>query len=568
VPNLLITIENERLGKIVGKWSAHERAIVNSAPDRTRWGQTGAFLFDPTPANLSYLRMAIQGDWVDHTNILVEEAIIQAAPVLNTADLPPITDFKPKTPMFKHQEIFFAWSREKKEFAAFLDKGLGKTKALLDIIADRFQRGQINGALVLSPNGVHRQWIEEQIPLHMVEMPLITYVYSSAKYPAKDAAILRPSTDLRILSMNIEALSRGRGILAAKDFLQSGRMAIIVDESSRIRSPTATCTINTLILGKSAAMRVIASGNPVPSGLENLYTQFQFLNPQILGHGSYTSFMRHYCVLQQAYGAPRGAMEVVGYRNVADLEQRIKPFSMYAKKSDCLDLPPKMYATHYVESTPEQRRLYNQVRREFLAEINGKEVTYDNALTRIIRLQQILSGWVVEKTRQGDDILHEVLSNRIPALDEFLTTLPKGGKVIIWARFQRDIDLISKMLETTKRRFVTYVGATSAADRATAIEEFTKGNAQIFLSNPAAGGIGLNLQVAQNVIYYTNGRNPEHREQSEDRCHRIGTTGTVTYTDFMVPSSIDAVILEGLRTHADVAKMIMENGPHMLKELT
>jgi SNF2 family DNA or RNA helicase len=558
MPNLTVIIQNERLARIDGRWSAEERTTVNSVPDRFRWGQRGSFLFDPTPANIEYIKTNLaDATWTDKKEVVSEVS----QPVHRAPDY----TFIPKTAMMNHQEKAFDWARTLDQFAIFLDKGLGKTKLILDIIADRYERHEIDGALVIAPSGVHRQWIEEQVPLHWVDrVPLLSRVHSSFKPITEKDPIQQKSTYCRILAINVEALSRGQGIEIAQQFVASGRMAVIVDESTRIRSPTAACTKNVLALSDKAPVRIISSGDPSPHGAENLYTQFRFLDRRILGHGSYTSFQQHYCVLKPIYGGPRGAMAVVGYRNMAELAARIRPFSITARKEECVDLPPKLYERVYVEYTAEQRRLYNQVRREFLAEINDETLLLPNALARLVRLQQILSGFL-PSVDDTDTVLHYLDSNRITVLEEQVKQIT--GKMIIWARFQEDLNQICTMLSGIGESFVRYDGTTIQKDRGDVVSSFTTGETRIFVSNPAAGGIGLNLQIASTAIYYNNSFNFEHREQSEDRCHRIGTVAPVTYIDLVVPKSIDTVILSVLADRADLARMLLSKGPTLLKEL-
>lgn len=554
MPDLTVTIISNTRAEVFGRWSAKERITVNDCPDRFRWVEGGVFRFDPTPANIQFIRTNLVGaTWVGE---------LASSPVIIPKFTPRDIPFRPKTPMMDHQKKAFEWQLNLNFFGLFLDKGLGKTKNLLDILAMRFITGQIDGALVLAPNGVHRQWVAQQVPLHWPDnIPMEVALHTSAHPVKPGEKVFRPSDKFRLLSMNIEALSRGQGPNTAQKFLESGRMAMVIDESTRIRNMTAATTNTCLILGPKAAVRIIASGNPIPHGIENYYSQLYFLSAGILGYSSYQSFLHHYCVLEPVYGGPRGAMEIVGYRNGNELAERIKPFTISARKEDCIDLPPKLYEEHYIETTPQQRAHYNSIRKEFLIEVANKTITLNNALTRLIRMQQVLSGYMPI----GNDEIEQIPFNRIRSLDELL--VGTTGKTVIWARFREDLNQIEKMMIASERKYVRYDGSTVGPDRDKAVTNFTEGTAQYFISNPAAGGIGLNLQVASTVIYYTNSFNSEHREQSEDRTHRIGTKSPVTYIDFVVPNSLDESILSVLRSRTDFARMMMEQGPTLLKEL-
>jgi SNF2 family DNA or RNA helicase len=244
----------------------------------------------------------------------------------------------------------------------------------------------------------------------------------------------------------------------------------------------------------------------------------------------------------------------VGYRNLESLSEIIKKFSSRVMKADCLDLPPKLYTQRHVQLTPDQQRLYTEIKEYALAHLGDEGfMTAPNVMTQLLRLQQVLSGH--SKTDEGK--LVEIKDNRLTELMDCLEDA--SGKVIIWSRFRYDIKRIEKTLikEYGPLSTVTYYGDTSDEERSEAIERFQNGDAQFFVGNPQTGGYGITLTAAETVIYFANSFDLAVRMQSEDRCHRIGQDKHVTYIDLIAEKTIDEKIVKSLRSKMDIASVVM-----------
>ena len=245
---------------------------------------------------------------------------------------------------------------------------------------------------------------------------------------------------------------------------------------------------------------------------------------------------------------------VVGYRNLEQLTQIINGFSSRVLKKDCLDLPEKIYTQRNISMTPDQKRIYNDLKEYAMAHLEDHEfMTANNVMTQLLRMQQVLSG----HTKSDDGNTIEVNDNRLSELLDCLEEVE--GKTIIWSRFRYDVIRIEASLAQLygNDSVVSYFGDTTDEERTTAIEQFQNGDAQYFVGNPQTGGMGITLTAAQNIIYFSNSFDLAVRTQSEDRAHRIGQKNNVTYIDFICEGTIDERIVKALRNKMDIASVVM-----------
>jgi SNF2 family DNA or RNA helicase len=242
--------------------------------------------------------------------------------------------------------------------------------------------------------------------------------------------------------------------------------------------------------------------------------------------------------------------EIIGYRNLPELTDKLGMFSYRVTKEDALDLPEKIYTTREVSMTEDQTRHYNTLKGAAIALLEGGEmVTAPEVMTKLLRMQQVLCGHLM--TDDGE--LVEIKSNRIQAMLDTIDEMT--GSVIIWSRFRYDIKQIVQELKKAHGpgSVVSYFGDTRDEERQAAIKSFQDGEARFFVGNPQTAGFGLTLTAATNVIYYANDYNLATRWQSEDRCHRIGQNHSVLYVDLVVPKTIDINIVKALKSKIHLA---------------
>jgi len=467
--------------------------------------------------------------------------------------------YKFKSKPFAHQLKALEMSWDKKVFAYFMEMGTGKSKVLIDNIAMLYDKGRINGALIIAPKGVYKTWTDEQIPDHMpehIEKEVVLWESTAGKKKEEELQKLyKSSDDLHILVMNVEALSTKKGKIFAAKFLSCHESMMAIDESTTIKNPTAIRTKTILDLGKDVKYKRILTGSPVTKSPLDLFTQCYFLDPWLLEQQSYYSFKTRYAITRQINVSGRMIHIVSGYRNLGELSNQLKPFSFRCLKDDCLDLPAKTYMKRIIQLTSEQQKIYDQMKKMALAELNGKLTTTANVITQMMRLQQITSGHF----KSDDGKVQVIKNNRLSELLDVLSEME--GKAVIWAHWRHDIQTI---VDAVKKEYgdnsvVTYYGDTSTDDRQKAIKSIQNPDSPVrfVVGTPQTGGYGITLTGASTMIYYSNGYDLEKRTQSEARIDRIGQTRNMTYIDIIAEKTIDEKIVLALRKKINIASQVM-----------
>ena len=449
-------------------------------------------------------------------------------------------------------------SWNKKVFALFMEMGTGKTKVAIDNMAMLYDNGKINGALIIAPKGVYKNWYSQEIPDHLpTHIQPITVLWKSLinKTQQKELdKLFQTGHDFHILVMNVEAFSTKKGVDFAARFLNCHNTFMVIDESTTIKNPGAKRTKNIVGLGKYAKYRRILTGSPVTKSPLDLYKQCEFLDEYLLDHSSYYTFRTRYAVLRKAHFNGRSVEIVVGYKNLGELSEKLKPFSYRVLKDDCLDLPKKTFMKRVITLSAEQDKVYQQMKKMALAQLNGKMVTTASALTQLMRLHQITCGHFTA----DDGSIQTIKNNRLSELTDLLDEVE--GKAIIWAHYQYDVKEIVKAIikEHGEDSIVTYYGLTPQDERQNNIKKFQSDpKCRFLVGTPSTGGYGLTLTAASTMIYYSNGYDLEKRQQSEARIDRIGQEKPMTYIDIICEETVDERIVKALRKKINIATEIM-----------
>ena len=468
-------------------------------------------------------------------------------------------NYKFKTKPYAHQLKALEMSWNKEVFAYFMEMGTGKSKVLLDNAAMLYDKGKIDSVLIVAPKGVYKNWYDSEIPEHLAEhiarnVVLWKSLVTRQQKLKCDSLFDHDFTKLQILLMNVEALSTKKGFDFARQFLNVKKALFAVDESTTIKNPGAKRTKNILGLSKLAKYRRILTGSPVTKSPLDLYTQCLFLDEYLLDHSSYYSFRTRYAIMRTANFNGRSVQLVVGYHNLDELAEKLKPFSYRVLKDDCLDLPAKTFMKRVIQLTPEQKKVYSQMKSMALAELNGKMITTVNVITQLMRLQQITCGHF----KADDGSMQEIKNNRITELMDLLEEVE--GKAVIWAHWRHDIATIVREIEKEYPGSVmTYYGDTTTDDRQKAIKEIQNPESKVrfLVGTPQTAGYGITLTGASTMIYYSNGYDLEKRQQSEARIDRIGQKKPMTYIDILAEDTIDEKIVKALRKKVNIATEIM-----------
>ena len=467
-----------------------------------------------------------------------------------------------KTKPYDHQQVALDKSWDRPWYGLFMEMGTGKTKVAIDTMGMLFLAGEIKAALIIAPKGVFGNWLHKEIPQHMSEDVktdcLLWQPNTTQKFQKRLIQVARGSGDaLRILIMNVEALSTKKGTSVANDFLKLNPDSFVaVDESTTIKNRQAQRTKNIIKLGKQAKYKRILTGSPITKNPMDLFSQCAFLSSSILGFDSYYAFQGRYAVVTQRKFGARSFQQITGYRNLEELNCKIEKHSHRVLKEDCLDLPDKIYMQRQVTLTPEQENAYKQMKEYALAMLDrGELATTQSVLTQILRLQEICCGHL----RTDDGEIQPLASNR---MNEMLDVIGEMiGKVIIWASYVYDIEQIQETLagKFGAESVVTFYGATPQDERDNIVANFQDPDSPVrfFVANPRTGGFGLTLTAATNVLYYNNSYDLEIRLQSEDRAHRITQNHHVLYVDLVSPNTVDEKIIKALKSKINIAQQVL-----------
>ena len=467
-------------------------------------------------------------------------------------------NYKFKTKPYKHQLTALEKSWNKETYAYFMEMGTGKTKVLIDNMSMLYDKGKIDGALIIAPKGVIKTWYEQELPTHLVKhIENVTVLWQAnitKTQQEKLESLFEIETALHILVMNVEAFSTEKGVKFASKFLNSHKTLMAIDESTTIKTPTAKRTKNIISLGKQAKYKRIMTGSPVTKNPLDLFTQCLFLDPFLLDFQSYYAFRNRYAVMKSMHVRGKTIQVVHAFQNLAELSESLKCFSYRVLKEDCLDLPPKNWIKRHIQLSKEQQKVYDQMKKEALATLNGKVTSTMTVITQLMRLQQITCGHFVA----DDGTTQEIKNNRITELMNVLDETE--GKAIIWGHWQKDIQNIVSEIERVygPGSVVSYYGLTPQEERQDNIRQFQHDpKCRFMVGTPSTGGYGITLTAANTVIYYSNGYDLEKRLQSEDRAHRIGQKKTVTYIDLICEDTIDEKIVKALRDKINIASEVL-----------
>lgn len=482
-----------------------------------------------------------------------------------------------KTKPMDHQVTGLLRLEGKRNFALLMEQGTGKTWTTLADTERCFLADKIDALLVVAPNGVHTNWVRREIPTHL-EVPCVAVAWRGRPTTKKAKAELAALYDVKpvngqrplvVFTINIDAINTAAGYEECEKFLTEYRVLMVVDESTRIKNPTSKRTKKVTELGKLAIARRILTGTPLTKAPTDLFAQFNFLKPGLLGTTSYRAFVAEYSVLMdtssRAYQAilrkcgGRGQPQIVDkddhgnpkWRNLDQLANMVAPHSFRVRKEDCLTLPPKIYKTMYFQLDSDQRRVYDQLLEDYAYDRDGETLSFEAIATRT-KLKQVTSGFI---NIDGAPVFLGC-SARMSLFKEAIEDL--DGQFIVWAMFEEEIKQVLEALEEAGISSTAYYGPVSKENREKAIDDFQSGKVRAFVGHAQAAGIGLTLTAAETAIYYSCSHDNELRMQSEDRCHRIGTKKSVVYVDIVAEDSIDEDVVRSLAFKTGLANKVID----------
>lgn len=487
--------------------------------------------------------------------------------------------FQYKTVPFDHQRERHALYWDKEYWGHLWEQRTGKSKVTIDTCAALYDYGRINGLLIIAPNGVHRNWINDEIPTHMPDrVQRITAVWSSNHTKKKIAeleSLFNGGHELRILAMNIEALMTKKGTEFARRFLNATAAMMVVDESTRIKNPLAAVTKACLKLAQHAKYRRILNGTPATQSPLDVYAQLLFLHEEAVPVQSYVAFKARYAdflptshpMIQSIMrrSGTRFAPQIIAqdddgkpmYKNLEELKQWVDKCCDRVTRKECADLPEKLYKRWEVELAPHQEKLIKQY---LLALKQGHSPEPISKMVAVMLYQRMVCG-IVPKQLTGDDHHTKMFDKpednpRIQAVQEIIEAYPDAS-IIFWARFKTDLhEIVAHIEKVTCKPVARYWGDISNDEREEAKLAFQEKRVQYFVGQPQSGGVGLPLHSADVMCYHSNDFSLYTRLQSEDRSeHMQKKTGTLII-DIEAKGTVDTKIINALRSKRDVANLI------------
>lgn len=475
-----------------------------------------------------------------------------------------------RLPNFKHQQD--EWDRHRDDDARALlwQMRTGKTKATLDLACYRKQKGDIDAVLVIAPNGVHVNWIRRQLPQHIwtgVQYVAHAWQASEAHKPEHAASLERVlssrSDTLAVLAVNSESIIHDKPAKIIGRFLRKhkGRVLLVVDESHDFRSPGSKRTKRARSLKRYCKVRRILTGTAVSNSPLAAYSQFELLEDHALGYANFADFESHYAYyVQERTKGGRSYDRLDHYRNLDDLQEKMSKWASVVLREDVDDMPDLVMDERTVTLPEAQMKAYRTLLKEMILELEGGgEVEAIDGGARLVKLQQMLGGFVVDIDGNVRELLSDEENPRVQAmLDEVKSS---DRKVIVWCKYREDIRRVVRSLNAEGIKCVEYHGAVhSQSKRQQAIDDFNNDpEVRVFVGQPKAGGQGLDLSAADLILWYSHTFDLIERDQANERATQIGGK-TVTIKDFVTPGTVDEYILANLNEKRSVSESLAGRG--------
>lgn len=444
-----------------------------------------------------------------------------------------------KTDLLAHQKTAVEKLQDIRVGALFMEMGTGKSRTAIELANRR--ETKISNVVWFCPVSLKetvRQEILKHTDCSWDDIHVFTPKTSQSNMP-------------RVLwyVIGIESMSASKRIIFAANSIIDANSLVIVDESSYIKGHRSARTNWITNIAKRARYRLILTGTPISQGVVDLFSQMRFLSPKILGYNSFYSFAANHLEYHEKYPDL-----IVRSLNTDYIAAKIKPYVYQVTKEECLDLPEKLYESRYFSMSREQRWYYEEAKNEILLELDPDEFDSVTIFRLFSALQQITCGFWNRIQGENPGFI-EMRHDRLEMLIDVVSRIPENEKIIIWAKYNYDIEHIREALRVVygEKSVAVFYGKLNERKRQDQVELF-RNEARFFLATPSCGGHGLTLNEAHYVIFYNNGFKYSERLQAEDRCHRLGQTRPVTYIDIVCVESIDERIMNALASKGNAVE--------------
>lgn len=402
--------------------------------------------------------------------------------------------------LYKHQDSAFEKLKNVRVGALFMDMGTGKTLCALKLFEFRLNNGKVEKAVFLVPKSTEKNLIVEIQKHTSFKISKDIYIYG-----------------IDSIGMSDRIYKEVRDLVDDKTFL-------VIDESTYIKNHLAKRTKRAIDISQRCSYKLIMTGTPITKYVKDLYSQLTFLSPKILGYDSFYKFKENHL----EYDVNTG--KIYSSHNVEWLSKKISPYIYEVSIDDVVDLPDKIKKTYNYTLDNEIAEEYNNVKYEFLTSID--ELPQNLLYSYLTKLQKV--------------ILYD--ENRVKVLLRVLNEIDDDKQVIIWCRFNQEIENIRNSIES----YAIFNG--SIKDD----ELFLNGNKRILLANLQTGSHGHNFQNCHYQIFFSNSFDYATRLQAERRIWRIGQQNKCVYVDIKSNAGIENMIFNCLSNKEDLLDKFLE----------
>lgn len=442
-----------------------------------------------------------------------------------------------------------------KGFGLLFEMGCGKTLTAIAIAGAGYQMGKIDRLLIVAPTSVVAVWPKELKEYARFKYTCKTLLGEKQQRIKQIDDLLKfPFKALKIAVINYESTWRSEILEKLKEFDAD---MVIADESQRIKTYDAAQSKAMHELGDQARYKLILSGTPVQTAAIDIWSQYRFLDKSVFGE-NFFKFRGRYAIM-----GGYGNKKIVGYRDLEGLIKKEHSIAFRVTKDEALDLPEQTFETRRIQFSPKEKSLYERLKKDSYAELdNGGHITATTVLTKLLRLQQLTGGFLVQDEAQKPQLVSRA---KLDALTDIIVdyVIGSGKKLVVFARFIAEvkaiIDLAAKVLPKDLKQVAIY-GDVKKEDRGDIVKQFQEDPSTVlFVGQIDTAGTGITLTAADTCVYYSKNFNYATYSQSLSRIHRIGQRNCCTYIDLEIEGTIDELISSALSRKEDMAKTVVDN---------
>ena len=433
--------------------------------------------------------------------------------------------------------------------------GCGKTLTAIAIAGAGYQMGKVERLLIVAPTSVVAVW-----PKEMQEYAKFKYTCKTLLGEKKqrikqiDDLLKFPFKALKVAVINYESTWRPEILEKLKEFDAD---MVIADESQRIKTYDAAQSKAMHELGDQARYKLILSGTPVQTAAIDIWSQYRFLDKTVFGD-NFFKFRGRYAIM-----GGYGNKKIVGYKDLEGLIKKEHSIAFRVTKDEALDLPEQTFETRKIQFNQKEKNLYERIKKDSYAELDGGgHITATTVLTRLLRLQQLAGGFLVQDDAQKPQLVSRA---KLDALGDIIEdyVIGSGKKLVIFARFIAEVkaimELADKVLPKELKQVAIY-GDIKKEDRGDIVKQFQEDpKTVLFIGQIDTAGTGITLTAADTCVYYSKNFNYATYSQSLSRIHRIGQRNCCTYIDLEIEGTIDELISKALSRKEDMAKTVVDN---------